>query len=63
MAATASSSWVVAQSEHALQQRINAHSKQKLIDNITSNNVLPRKLRFVKPQKEINARPMVNNHA
>eukprot|EP01083_Nonionella_stella_P098959 278348_1 len=54
----ASTSWVVAQSQHALKQRINTHSKQKLNDNIHSKDILPRRLKFVRPSKPRNARPM-----
>ena len=59
---SASASWVQAQSHRALKQSLHAHahSQHKLKDNLGSREVLPRRLQFVKAQKECNARPMVH---
>eukprot|EP01083_Nonionella_stella_P256816 879741_1 len=57
----ASTSWVVAQSEQALKQRINSHSHQVLKNNINSKHILPRRLKFIGPTRQQNARPMTSN--
>merc|ERR1719162_288713 len=55
---SASASWVQAQSYQALKRSLHANSRNKLKDNLGSRDVLPRRLKFVKAQKECNSHPM-----
>merc|ERR1719464_2152413 len=52
-----SSAWVQAQSYQSLKRSLHANSRNKLKDNLGSRDVLPRRLKFVKAQKECNSHP------